>query len=187
MKVYFTASIVGKKKYLKEYITIIRLLAQKDCIVVADHIIQSSEHAINLETEQEREQFHKKLRHWITDAHCVVVEASFPSISVGFEISLALQCNKPVLVLYRHEAPTLLAGYQNEQLICERYTMHTLGDCINDFLAYVQDASEHRFTFFISAKQAQFLEEISRKNRVPKSVYMRQLIDAARHGNNASW
>lgn len=180
MNIYFTASIVGKKKYLTNYNAIIEVLKKNGNSVASDHIINTSENVINLQSEFKREQFHKKLRKWIMDAQCMVVETSFPSISVGFEISLALNLNKPVLVLYTNEAPTLLSGYNDEKMICEHYCLQNVLGIIDDFLNYVKGMSEHRFTFFITTEMNQFLEEISKKKKMPKSVYLRQLIDSER-------
>lgn len=177
MRIYFTASIVGKRKYESEYRSIIGHMVRLGNQVVSDHIMGASETTINMETEKQREQFHKKLRSWILSSQCVVVETSFPSVSVGFEISLALQLNKPVLVLYLHEPPTLLSGYDSERLICERYTPQSLSALIEEYLNYVQSQSDHRFTFFISSKINHYLDRASRRKNVPKSVYLRQLIE----------
>jgi hypothetical protein len=180
MNVYFTASIVGKKKYLAHYQSIIDVVKKEGHSIKADHILNASENQINMQSEHKREQFHKKLKKWIMDAQCMIVETSFPSISVGFEISLALNLNKPVLVLFTDEAPTLLSGYNDEKMICQQYTPATVEDIVQDFLHYVKGTSEHRFTFFITTEMNQFLEEISTNNKIPKSVYLRQLIDSAR-------
>jgi len=187
MNVYFTASIVGKKKYLEHYRHIIDVVRKSGHTITSDHIIDSEpEQKINLQSEQKREQFHKKLKKWIMDSQCMIVETSFPSISVGFEISLALNLNKPVLVLYTNEAPTLLSGYNDEKLICEQYDFNTASGIIEDFLNYVKGTSEHRFTFFITTGMNKFLDDISKKKKMPKSVYLRQLIDAERKKRDTS-
>lgn len=108
----------------------------------------------------------------------MIAETSFPSISVGYEISLALSRGKPVLILYSSgNAPTLLAHHRDEKLICEKYTDDTLEDIIKDFLNYVQGANDMRFTFFITSEIASYLEKISRDKKIPKSVYLRRLIE----------
>lgn len=181
MNVYFTASIVGKIKYLANYQSIINVVKKSGHTITSDHIIKSvSENQINLQSELKREQFHKKLKKWIMNSQCMIVETSFPSISVGFEISLALNLNKPVLVLYTNEAPTLLSGYNDEKMICEQYTQNNIDGIIEDFLNYVKGTSEHRFTFFITTEMSKFLDDISKKKKIPKSVYLRQLIDIER-------
>lgn len=178
MIAYFTASIVGKKHYLADYKHILTILREKGIKCVSDHIIHATEDEIRMETKEERLAFQDQLDQWINTADFLVVEASFPSISVGYEISLALHRNKPVLVLYNNgDPPSLLAHHRDEKLICERYTEKTLPDIMTDFINYVQGASDTRFTFFITPTQNAYLEKKSKEQKLPKSVYLRKLID----------
>jgi hypothetical protein len=177
MNIYFTASIVGKKSYLQNYLKIIEILNKKNHKVSSDHIIKSSENQINLQTEEQRHKFHNELKKWIMEADAMVVETSFPSISVGFEISLAINLGKPVLLLYINEGQTLLSSYNNEKLFCEKYILSTLDDIIEDFLLYVKGHADSRFTFFINSNIADYLEKISRDKKIPKSAFIRNLIE----------
>lgn len=176
MKVYFTASIVGKKLFLKNYLNIIDYLKKSGHTIISDHIIKSTENIVDMQSKKERVAFHRRLKKWIIGTDCVVVEASFPSISVGFEISLALNFGKPVLLLYTKEAPSLLKEYSSDNLLCERYTDENLKGLIDDFLNYAQGRSDCRFTFFIDQKIAKYLDRVSRLEKQPKSVYIRSLI-----------
>ena len=63
------------------------------------------------------------------------------------------------------------------ELVCEKYTADTLEDIIKDFLNYVQGANDMRFTFFITSEIASYLDKISRNKKIPKSVYLRRLIE----------
>lgn len=178
MQVYFTASVVGKKYHLENYLKIIGILKEKQFEVISDHIINSTESQIRLETPEDRYAFQKQLDNWINSCDFVVAETTFPSISVGYEISLALSRGKPVLILYSQGSPpSLLAHYQDEKLVCEKYTSATLENTIKDFVAYVEGASDTRFTFFITTAIASYLEKVSRKEKIPKSVYLRKLIE----------
>ncbi|OGG27402.1 hypothetical protein A2960_06400 [Candidatus Gottesmanbacteria bacterium RIFCSPLOWO2_01_FULL_39_12b] len=179
MTAYFTASVVGKKHYLNNYLRIIDSLKAKKIDVVSDHIINATENQIRMETREERLKFQKQLDKWINSCDFLVAETSFPSISVGYEISLALNRHKPVLILYSAgHPPSLLAHHQDESLICEKYTPDTVKGILDDFINYVQGTDDMRFTFFITSKIASYLDHFSRKNKIPKSVYLRQLIEA---------
>jgi hypothetical protein len=178
MTVYFTASIVGKKHYLPNYLKIIEVLKSKGLQVIFDHIIKTTESEIRMETKEDRLCFQRRLEKWINSCHFVVAETSFPSISVGFEISLALHLGKPVLILYcEGHPPSLLAHHTEEKLICEKYSNHTLQQLIEDFVNYVQGESDTKFTFFINREMATYLDKISKKEKIPKSVYLRNLIE----------
>ncbi|KKS97504.1 MAG: hypothetical protein UV73_C0008G0024 [Candidatus Gottesmanbacteria bacterium GW2011_GWA2_43_14] len=178
MKVYFTASIVGKKHHLGNYLKIISLLKDKNCDVVADHIIKSTESEVKLEKKEDRLKFHKQLEKWISTSDFIVAETTFPSISVGYEISLAQHFLKPILILFSSgNPPSLLAHHKDEKLICEKYSRETLAGTIDDFINYVKGTNDTRFTFFITSEIASFLEKTSRREKQPKSVYLRKLIE----------
>jgi hypothetical protein len=179
MNVYFTASVVGKKNYLKNYLKIIDCLRAKNFFVQSDHIIDTSEPEIQLKTREERLKFLRRLETWIQRADFMVVEGSFPSISVGYEISLALQYRKPVLILYSVGAPpSLFAYHSDEKIICEKYTLDTVEEAIKEFITFVKSAADTRFTFFVTPQIAAYLEKVSRKEKMPKSVYLRKLIES---------
>jgi len=178
MKAYFTASIVGKKYHLRNYQHIIKLLNDRGITVVADHILKTTEEQIHFETREERIKIQKKFENWVLEADFVVVEASFPSISVGYEIALAIHRGKPVLVLYSEgDPPSLIINNEEEKLIVEKYSLSTLPDLLDDFINYFRGESDTRFTFFITSKIASYLEKQAKRNKVPKSVYLRDLIN----------
>jgi 2'-deoxynucleoside 5'-phosphate N-hydrolase len=177
MRVYFTASIVGKKQYLSSYEKIIDLLRFKKCDTISDHIIKSNESQVRMETRGQRIAFQEKLNDWINSCDCMIAETSFPSISVGYEISLALSRGKPVLILYSDgNPPSLLAQHADEKLICEKYTTNNLKTLIDDFLNFVKGKEDQRFTFYITTEIASFLEDVSKKEMLPKAVFLRRLI-----------
>lgn len=178
MTVYFTASIVGKKHYLSNYNQIVKILTDKGYRVLSDHIIKTSENQIRFTKKEDRIKFHSQLNKWITSCDFMVVETSFPSISVGYEISMALHRGKHVLILYTvSEPPTLLEYNESDKIICERYTKDTLPGIISDFINYLHGNNDSRFTFFITPQISAYLEEVSKKEKLPKSVYLRKLIE----------
>jgi hypothetical protein len=185
MNAYFTASIVGKKYHLANYLNVIDILKKHGYTVMSDHIINVGEKDIELQSKEKRLAFHCQLEKWINGCDVMVVESTFPSISVGYEISIALHRDKPVLMLYSEgEPPSLLAYHKSEKLICEKYTGVTLEPIIEDFLNYAHGGSDHRFTFFISSDIATYLEDVAKKQKLPKSVYLRRLIETDMRRNS---
>lgn len=178
MRAYFTASIVGRKYHLTNYQKISDILKSKDVDASDNHVLNVSEKDIQMQTKAERLKFHRTLEDAINSSDFLIAETSFPSISVGYEISMALDRGKPVLILYSEgDAPALFAFHENEKIVCEKYTAETLPAIITDFLHFVRGEADTRFTFFISSKQASYLAKMGKKHRVPKSVYLRSLID----------
>ena len=180
MKVYFTASIAAKAQFQKNYEAIINYLQARHITVKADHIMNATEHSISKESREQRLKFHKQLENWIHTCDCMIAETSFPSISVGYEISLALKVGKPVLVMYSQgDPPSLLAYHNDEKMMCEKYNMSNVSEILDGFLHFVHEKSDMRFTFFITPRISTFLDTVAKQEKLPKSVYLRKLIEDA--------
>lgn len=179
MSIYFTASIVGRRYHQQQYEKIVALLQKQGHRVIANHILKTTESAVREETETDRRKYHQQLKQWINEVEAVVAECSYPSTGVGFEISYALSRNKPVLMLYKqgNTPPSLFENYSDEFLICEQYTDTTLTHILSQFLVYIRGGSQTRYTFSLTPRIAVFLEKVTRKKNVPKSVFIRQLIE----------
>ncbi len=178
LKIYFTASIAAKDQYIDNYRKVVDYIEKKGHSIIADHILHVSESEVNHASREDRLKFHNQLEKWIHSSDALIADTSFPSISVGYEISLALRVGKPVLVLYSEgEPPSLLAHHSDEKLLCERYTAQTLPGILEDFIHYIDSKADLRFTFFITPKIASYLDTIAKKEKLPKSVYLRKLIE----------
>ena len=178
MTIYFTASLVGKKDFQRNYLAIISYLQSKGHTVQANHILNTTESEVGLQTREARLAFHKKLEGWIQSCDCMVAETSFPSISVGYEISLALQYKKPVLILYSiGDPPSLFAHHDDEKIVCEKYSVTNVGEIIDNFVNFAGGSADSRFTFFVTPKIVGYLEKIAQTKKIPKSVYLRELIE----------
>lgn len=178
MLAYFTGSVSAKHNLISHYLKIIDVLKQANCKVISDHILEATEESIKLLSKEERLQYHDKVTHWIHSSDFIVAETSYPSTSVGYEIALALRVGKPVLLLYSvGDPPTLLGQHKDEKLVVEKYEYSSIKTIVNDFIAYVQGRHDLRFTFFITPRIITYLDYISKKNKVPKSVYLRNLIE----------
>ncbi len=178
MKIYFTASVSAKHKLITEYLNVINYLKSLGHEVENDHIIRASEQQIKTSSKEAVLGFHSKMESFIKNCDFVVADTSYPSVSVGYEISLALRVGKPVLVFYgAGGAPSLLSYYKDEKLVSEQYTYQSYKETIDTFIRFIESKSDLRFTFFITPEIALFLDEIVKKEKTPKSVYIRKLIE----------
>lgn len=176
--VYFTASVSAKNKYLLEYKNIIGHLEMLGHKVTSKHIIDITESQIQEESREEILQFQEKVEQWIKKCDCIIADTSFPSVSVGYEIALALRIGKPVMVFYGEGGPpSLLTYYKDEKLITEKYNDANYKESIENFINFVKGKTELRFTFFITPSIAVFLDDVTRNEKTPKAVYIRKLIE----------
>jgi hypothetical protein len=178
MKVYFTASLGAKKKYIVQYRSIIEYLQSKGHSVVHEHIFNATEESVRLTSKEERLAFHHHMEGWIKSSDFIIAETSFPSVSVGYEIAMALRLAKPVLVLYSEgDPPSLLTYHSYDRLHTEKYSSSNVGSIIDDFTNYIEGKHDTRFTFFLPEEMNLYLEDSAKKKKLTKSFYLRGLIE----------
>jgi alpha-beta hydrolase superfamily lysophospholipase len=179
MKVYFTGSISAKEAYLPQYNRIVDYLKAKNHTVTYEHITNSTEESVRKMDRAHRLAFHHKIENWIKAADFMIAETSFPSVSVGYEIALALRLAKPVLVLYSEgDPPSLLTYHSYDRLHTEKYTSENVGGIIDDFVHYIEGKHDTRFTFFLPEEMNFYLEDRAKKKKLTKSFYLRRLIES---------
>ena len=178
MKVYFVASVSGKNKYEEYYSKIIEVLENLDVELVANHVLEAQSQALETVSRDEEKEFYSKLKKWINEADVVVAEVSHRSTSVGHEVSLALSKNKPVIILHLEgKTPTVFKGIDSDHLQLVSYTPETIESELKYALDYAQENRDTRFNFFISPRHQNYLDWIAKTKKIPRSVFLRQLID----------
>jgi hypothetical protein len=178
MRIYFTASVSGKEKYGENYEKIVKALADLDHKVVADHILKATPEKLKKETLKDRVTHHRRLNKWLNSCDVVVAEVSYPSVSVGYELTLALDKGKPVLALHLPEkVPAALLGESSDKFIMKAYQFSDLKRRLSRWLKELSNKIDVRFNFFITPQLLSYLDWIAGKKRIPRSVYLRNLIE----------
>jgi hypothetical protein len=185
MKVYFSASIVQKEQFGHNYDQIVRILLDMGHAVEYKHITEKTLDQIKSSTHEDSNNFYKKVCRWISQADLVVVEASFPStLNIGHEISLALEKGKPTIVFYHKGYESyFLPGLKSDKLFLVEYEDRDLPDLVKETVNYAKDQADTRFNFFMSPSHINYLDWISQHRRIPRSVYLRDLIEKDREKN----
>jgi len=180
MKIYFTASLTGKKLYEENYRRIVSCLKDLNCKVFAEHVFRGSGEGIRKENRKERMVYHRLLNRNIKWCDVAIAEVSYPSTSVGYEISLVLKKGKPVIALYSEKEgdyPPILQALREEKAMLVSYSLGNLKDILQDNISFIKTkALEKRFTMLLSPKITDFLSKISRQEKIPRSEYIRDLI-----------
>ena len=169
---YFTASIAAKDQYIKNYTQIIESVKANDINIIADHILNTSEPEVNSSSREKRLAFHRQLEEWIHKCDALIAETSYPSISVGYEISLALRVGKPVLVLYSGgEAPSLLAHHSDEKILTEKYRHDIPDQNINVRRAILRkESAARRRQLKIEQKQKELEEQQLQEEQIENVI-----------------
>lgn len=178
MKAYFTAALFQKDKFIDQYQRIVSVLRKTGYETFEDTTVSSLEDALN-KSDEDRVSYYKKVLKWVDKSDLVVVEASFPStLSIGHEITLALEKSKPVVVLYmKGKEPTFLMGLKDDRVLWLEYTNSNLEQVLNKAIEESRGKSDVRFNFFVSPKILAYLDWVAQKRMVPRSVFLRDLIE----------
>jgi hypothetical protein len=176
MKICFQGSISGKKKYQKNYEKIVDTLKSSGHSVIQQTTTLSFEEVYGRSKEERIKQYNKIVR-WIEQSDLAVIEVSKPSVGLGHEISLALERNKLVLVLYCEGNSThFMEGLKSDRFLIVKYSMSTLEDDLLNAIDYLSGNQDQRYNIMLAPDMMTFLDKRAKENRLPKSVIIRKLI-----------
>jgi hypothetical protein len=182
MTIFFTASMHGKPRYEANYQALVERLKKLGHKVKAEHIMDISLEEMNAWSDAEDQRYHKKVADSLKRADAVFAEVSYSSTSVGFVIATALQAGKPTVIFYSgEEEPHLLRSLEqlSDKVEVVRYnSLDELKDEVPFALEFAMNAQDTRFNFFITPDLVNYLNWISKTKKTPRSVYLRDLIDA---------
>ncbi len=181
MKVFFIASIAGKKDFLASYEKIIEILESKRCKVISDHVIKDSCDMKDLKLRKEYQKYSKKIHKLINESDAVVAEISYPSIMVGYLLSYFLRQRKYVLCLYQKNPHRILIGDSSRLLRLKKYNPNQpkrLIEIIQKFLYEAKENSLHiRFNLMLDDMTNRQLDQQAKRNGVSKADFIRKLIE----------
>jgi 2'-deoxynucleoside 5'-phosphate N-hydrolase len=139
MKIYFACAIVGGRQDESAYRRIVEtMLADGHEVPTA---INAGDGWRTLEGSPDPNEVYRRDTTWIDESRAVVAEVSTPSHGVGYEISYALDRNKPVLCLYRRGAriSKMISGNTMPGLQVSDYgDFDEAASIIRDFIAKLQ-------------------------------------------------
>ena len=182
MKIFFTVSKSGRGKFSETNKHVLDEIGKhkvKIITTVGEEYLKNEANLQNRgvsESESKYKYIHDtivKRAIFVSDA--VVVEASHQSFRLGFETHFALSQQKPVLVLSKERNYANLIKYPN--FFGAKYTEFTLPDEIEKFINHVKEYKlRNRFNLFISDKEKEYLQHLSKVNNISMSSYLRKLI-----------
>lgn len=114
----------------------------------------------------------------VKKADIVIMEVSGHSMSMGYLISKALEMNKPVIVLHKKEyIPNFIKGIGDPKLVICEYSESDVEEVVEKALKKAASLIDVRFNFFVNSKILNYLDWVSQKKMLPRSVFLRNLIE----------
>lgn len=174
MKIYFTAIVDNNDQKL------INSVEQIFSILKTDHQVVANYAAIN--DANETLDYYLGRHRKIKTSEIYVAEISYAKDILKYEIALVFELNKQIILLFSGREPPIIAklpfhdtNLDNIQVI--KYTKENLKQQLVEALDLSRINIDKRFTILLPPRIISYLDQVSRKNRVPRAVYIRQLIE----------
>jgi hypothetical protein len=181
MKIYFVASprlVVREPELYRE---IHRHLSRGNVMLSDKLITWSGEKSIGdvySENTKELASGYRRAMEAVKKADVVMMEVSGHSVSMGFLASKALDLCKPVVAFYKKGAkPFFLSGISDPKFRLVEYDNKNVNDVLDLAVEEVKKGIDIRFNFFVSPKILAYLDWVSTNKKVPRSVFLRDLIE----------
>lgn len=180
MKFQFFGSLYGDRESFK---LIYDCLEKLDCQPMTYHILHRKVEDVNKETPAESTDYVRRMTRWVQSADFVVFEVTRDDTSLGYEMMMSLNMGKPLLILYRPQhgqIPFTLRGITDERIFIypyEKQNIVKLEQTLKSTLEEIKEQVDTRFTLLLPPKITSFLDEISQKKKIPRSVFIRNLIE----------
>jgi len=178
MKVYFSASRFYKEENIENYNAILEVLKNSG-LDISDGSSTRTSKLGYIMPEKEKEDLYRSVVKMMDKSDLCVFEASYPStLHIGHEITLALEKNKPVIGLHlAGREPILFKGMKNTKIKWIQYTSENLRQLLLEAIEEAKRNIDVRFNFFVSPKILAYLDWIAQKRMIPRSVFLRNLIE----------
>lgn len=180
MKVFFSGSPRGKDVNTELFQKIYKEIESLGYENLDNEIVTLSRAEYNdlkdMSRDEQMKRYNKKVEN-IKKADICIFDTSSHSLSTGFLVNVALDQQKPTIVLYYDDlVPYFLSGIDNEKLVIHSYNEKNIRKVLSNLLEQARERRDKRFNFFISPKLLEFLESASNSEGITKSKYIRNLI-----------
>jgi len=178
MKIYFSASRYYKKDYVSSYKRIVDLLNKGGYEVSDSSNLRLASLGERL-SDKEKVDLYTQMEKMMDKSEVCVFEASYPStIHIGHEITLAMTKNKPVVVFFaKGREPLLFRGLKEDKVYWVEYEAKNIEKKFREVMELANKNIDVRFNFFVSPKILNYLDWVSKNRMVPRSVFLRELIE----------
>lgn len=184
MKVHFACSTSKLNKYKDNYRAICSEIKNLGHTITRDWIEEAIGFYEQGKLEIDREDIYQKSVESILASDVVIAEGTISSFSVGHQITLALNKNKPVLLLsYKSKDDKsyfrngFIDGIKNPLLSAVTYKDSDLKDILEDFFNKNKRGLSVKFNIVFTKYIENYLDWASFTYKVNKSEYIRQLIE----------
>lgn len=181
MKVLFEFSRSGLPKYKQHFDFIRKYLIENDHILTNDLIAETKQRGIKVLPEE----VFIKITKSISEAQCVIIEASEVSMSLGYILTKSISSGKPVLFLRDRKSnlkkSRFVDSITSKLLSSETYSnKEDLKKRLNSFFQQNKHIKT-RFNLVMSSEIDSYITQQSQQENLSKTKYIINLIKTKRN------
>lgn len=168
----------------------------EEFLIRQGYIVSSRKYTVNSESanfEDSKKIFSNNLKN-LKAADIIVAEGSYHSSGVGYEVSLALEEKKPVILIYNmsedksnphhiDRIPIIYKGNSSRYLIVKEYDMRNLNKTLELALKDSRDLVDTKFILIIPPEIDKYLEWNSKQRGKAKAEVTREAIERIMEGD----
>lgn len=178
MKIYFAASTAAQSELREVYTAIIKQLELSGHEVLKSWVVIDTQHTSSATSPRETLKQQIKL---IEASDIVIIEATTPSLGVGYLLAQALSDRKPILCLYPEAADDEvlsdgIRGATSSLITLKKYTVSSLYKILEDYLKDIDLNRLQKFNFVVSRDILAFIEKGALEEGKSKSEFLRDKI-----------
>lgn len=165
MKIYFTASTAEFKKYRNIYFDIRDYLVEQEHLLTRDWLTKAETRIDNGSLDvTDIKQIYKLCMTAIKDADLVIIEDTVSNFSTGHQITIALEQQKPTLVLWqskkhKHFKNMFIHGIDSDYLEIKKYNESSYKGIIRTFINKYEDSKQkNRFHLVLNQVERNYLD-----------------------------
>lgn len=186
MKVYFTCSTAKFEKYKKNYYRIRDYLVSQKHILTRDWLSLANNRIKKNKVEfDDMNEIYNACIKALNSSELVIVEDTVSNFSTGHQITLALQRQKPTLVLWqgkkhRHFKKMFIHGVKSDFLEVKTYTKNNFTDVIEEFIEkYRNSYKKNRFHLVLNQVERDYLDWLQFNKNISRTRAIRDYIREA--------
>ena len=179
MRVFYTASFYGKRKYQKYYDLVLKAIEKTGVELISPEkgnyfkVLTEKDYK---DIKSKKKLHYEAIKRGITWAQAVIIEISNEDFQLGHEATLATQAKKPVLCLSLNE--DFSEKINNSFFYAAKYNEYNIEEIVDDFIKNAEkEALNQRFNLFVSPRQLTYLENAAKRSEMNMSEYLRMLVD----------
>jgi hypothetical protein len=186
MKIYFTCSTAEFGKYKQNYYAIRDLLIVQNHVLTRDWLKLTQERIDNNQIELEDvKTIYKECMQAINESELVIIEDTVSNFSTGHQITVALQRQKPTLVLWqgkkhRHFKKMFIHGVDSDLLEVAEYNLDNLSEILTRFINKYEHANQkNRFHLVLNNVERNYLDWAQYNKGKSRTNLIREQIQKA--------